>query len=174
MTQVTRRAWVVMGVSGCGKSEVGTRLAHALDAGFIEGDRLHPPENLAKMAAGIALGDADRLGWLQALRAEIEQEWAKGEVVVLACSTLKRRYRDILRGGDGEVCFVHLHGERDLIAERMGARTGHFMPVALLDSQLQDLEPLEADELGVTLDVRDPPDSLVEQALLSLPEPGID
>lgn len=171
MTQI---AWVVMGVSGSGKSEVGMRLAQALAARFIEGDSFHPSGNLAKMAAGIALGDDDRLGWLHTLRAEIERSWEDGVPAVLACSALKRRYRDILRSGGGEVRFVHLHGERALIARRMGARTGHFMPAALLDSQLRDLEPLQADEAGVTLDVRDPPDRLAEQALLSLPEPGLD
>jgi gluconokinase len=171
MTQI---AWVVMGVSGSGKSEVGMRLAKALEACFIEGDSFHPSGNLAKMTAGIALGDDDRLGWLGILRTEIERIWGEGKSAVLACSALKRRYRDILRAGGGEVRFVHLHGERALITRRMDARTGHFMPAALLDSQLRDLEPLQPDEAGVTLDVRDPPDKLVEQALLSLPEPGID
>jgi len=171
MTQI---AWVVMGVSGCGKSAVGMRLAQAAGARFIEGDRFHPADNLAKMSAGIALDDNDRLGWLQALRAEIERAWEAGEVAVLACSALKRRYRDILRAGGGEVRFVHLHGARDLIAQRMGARSGHFMPVTLLDSQLRDLEPLQPDEAGVTLDIKDPPERLAEQALLSMPEPGID
>lgn len=158
-------AWVVMGVSGCGKSEVGTRLAQALGAPFIEGDRFHPPQNLAKMSAGVPLGDADRWDWLRALRAEIVRLQDAGQVPVLACSALKRAYRDLLRGGDNRVCFVHLHGDRDLIAQRMAARSGHFMPPALLDSQLRDLEPLQADECGVTLDVRDPPAVLVEQAL---------
>jgi len=168
MRETNKIAWVVMGVSGCGKSEVGRRLAQAVGARFIEGDSFHPPANLAKMAAGTALDDADRLGWLQALRAEIERTWESGELAVLACSALKRRYRAILRGQDGEVRFVHLHGKRGLIAARMGARSGHFMPVALLDSQLRDLEPLQPDEAGVMLDVIDAPDSLVEQALAAL------
>jgi len=158
-------AWVVMGVSGCGKSAVGARLAEALGATFIEGDRFHPPQNLAKMSAGVPLVDADRWDWLRALRAEIRQVRDAGGVPVLACSALKRAYRDLLRGDDEGVCFVHLHGERDLIAQRMVARGGHFMPPALLDSQLRDLEPLQEDECGITLDVRDPPALLVEQAL---------
>lgn len=163
-----RTAWVVMGVSGSGKSEIGTRLAQALDAPFIEGDRFHPPENLAKMSAGIALGDADRRGWLQALRAQVERAWESGPVVVvLACSALKRAYREVLRGDGGDVRFVHLHGERGLIAQRMAARAGHFMPLSLLDSQLRDLEPLAPDERGITLDLRDPPAGLVAQVLAS-------
>ncbi|VXC69943.1 Gluconokinase [Massilia sp. 9I] len=158
-------AWVVMGVSGCGKSEVGQRLAQVLGARFIEGDGFHPPRNLARMSAGVPLTDADRWDWLGALRAEIQRVQQAGEVPVLACSALKRAYRDVLRGGDGKVCFVHLHGDPALIAQRMAARSGHFMPPSLLDSQLRDLEPLQADECGVTLDVRDPPAVLVKQAL---------
>ena len=163
-----RTAWVVMGVSACGKSEVGTRLAQALGAPFIEGDRFHPPENVAKMSAGIPLDDDDRRGWLEALRAEIERAWQTDPVVVLSCSALKRAYRDVLRGDGGkggDVRFVHLHGDRELIAQRMAARSGHFMPVSLLDSQLRTLEPLQPDERGVTLDVREPPQRLVEQVM---------
>jgi gluconokinase len=159
-------AWIVMGVSGCGKSDIGRRLASALGARFIEGDRFHPPENVAKMSAGVPLGDADRQGWLAALRAEIVRAGEAGEEVVLACSALKRAYRDLLRGGtQGQVRFVHLHGERALIAQRMAARSGHFMPPALLDSQLSALEPLQPDEAGITLDLREPPERLVEQVL---------
>ncbi len=161
-------AWVVMGVSGCGKSEVGMRLAQALGARFIEGDHFHPPGNVAKMSAGVPLTDADRRGWLQALRAEIEHAWEADEQVVLACSALKRAYRDILRGDRGVFRFVHLHGERELIAQRMAGRAGHFMPLSLLDSQMRDLEPLQPDEGGITLDVRDPPSRLVEQAIATL------
>ncbi|WP_292043934.1 gluconokinase [Massilia sp. UBA6681] len=160
-----RTAWVVMGVSACGKSDIGARLAQALGAPFIEGDRFHPPENVAKMSAGIPLDDEDRRGWLQALRAEIERAWQTEPVVVLSCSALKRAYRDVLRGDGGDVRFVHLHGDRDLIAQRMAARSGHFMPVSLLDSQLRTLEPLQPDERGVTLDVREPPQRLVEQVM---------
>jgi gluconokinase len=164
-----------MGVSGCGKSEVGSRLAQALGIRFIEGDAFHPPRNLAKMAAGMPLLDADRGGWLEALRAELVRVLATGEAAVLSCSALKRRYRDVLRGGDTDrdggganIRFVHLHGERDLIAQRMAARSGHFMPLSLLDSQLHDLEPLQPDECGITLDLRHPPAALVEQVLASV------
>jgi gluconokinase len=160
-----RTAWVVMGVSACGKSDIGARLAQALGAPFIEGDRFHSPENVAKMSAGIPLDDEDRRGWLQALRAGIERAWQTEPAVVLSCSALKRAYRDVLRGDGGDVRFVHLHGDRDLIAQRMAARSGHFMPVSLLDSQLRTLEPLQPDERGVTLDVREPPQRLVEQVM---------
>lgn len=160
-----RTAWVVMGVSACGKSDIGARLAQALGAPFIEGDRFHPPENVAKMSAGIPLDDEDRRGWLQALRAGIERAWQTEPAVVLSCSALKRAYRDVLRGDGGDVRFVHLHGDRDLIAQRMAARSGHFMPVSLLDSQLRTLKPLQPDERGVTLDVREPPQRLVEQVM---------
>lgn len=164
-------AWVVMGVSGCGKSEVGRRLAQALGARFIEGDAFHPPQNLAKMSAGVPLSDVDRWDWLRALRAEIVRVREAGEMPVLACSSLKRAYRDLLRGDghDRDVCFVHLHGDRALIAARMAARSSHFMPLALLDSQLRDLEPLQPDECGLTLDLRDAPAALVEQVLANLP-----
>ncbi|QOY96744.1 gluconokinase [Massilia sp. UMI-21] len=154
-----------MGVSGCGKSLVGALLAQALGARFIEGDRFHPAQNLARMAAGVPLTDAERWDWLRALRAELLTAQEEGEVAVLACSALKRSYRELLRGEDRQVCFVHLHGDRELIAQRMAARSGHFMPPALLDSQLRDLEPLQPDECGLTLDLRAPPASLVEQAL---------
>ncbi|MCC2970680.1 gluconokinase [Massilia sp. IC2-476] len=158
--------WVVMGVSGCGKSDIGRRLAQALQARFIEGDAFHPPENLTKMAAGVPLTDEDRRGWLLALRAELQRAADAGEGAVLSCSALKRIYRDVLRGSDaGAVCFVHLNGPRELIAQRMAARSGHFMPVSLLDSQLRTLEPLQPDEYGLTLDLRESPARLVEQVL---------
>ncbi len=159
---------VVMGVCGSGKSVVGARLAQALHARFIEGDRFHPPGNVAKMAAGVPLCDEDRWSWLRALRGEMLRVQAAGELPVLACSALKRSYRDLLRGGASGACFVHLHGERALIAQRMAARGNHFMPAALLDSQLGALESLAPDECGMTLDLREPPGRLVEQALARL------
>jgi carbohydrate kinase (thermoresistant glucokinase family) len=157
--------WVIMGVCGCGKSEVGRRLAAALDLRFLEGDAFHPTENVAKMAAGIPLTDADRAGWLETLRDQIAAAQAGGEGLVLACSSLKRRYRDLLRSADPTLRFAHLTGTRALIAERMQARTDHYMPLSLLDSQLRDLEPLAADEAGVLLDIGNSPDVLVEQIL---------
>jgi carbohydrate kinase (thermoresistant glucokinase family) len=168
-------AWVVMGVSGCGKSEVGARLAQALGASFIEGDRFHSADNVRKMAAGIALADADREGWLAQLAGELARACADGRSVVLACSALKRAYRDTLRGADsGSGCaprFVHLSGDPATIAARMQARTGHFMPASLLDSQLRDLEPLAPDEDGIVLDIEAAPALLVEQILAAFKLP---
>jgi gluconokinase len=153
--------WVVMGVSGCGKSIVGALLAQALDAPFIEGDAFHPAANVARMAAGIALTDADRAGWLDALAVPLAQAAAAGAPLVLACSALKRRYRDRLRRADPALRFAHLDGPPDLLAARMAARPGHFMPVSLLESQLHDLEALASDEAGLRLDLRQPPAALV-------------
>jgi len=154
--------WVVMGVSGCGKSTVGQALAAGMAVPFIEGDRFHPPANVAKMSAGIALDDADRAGWLLALREQIEL--ADGGLV-LACSALKRKYRDQLRLADPALNFVHLSGARALIASRMRERAGHYMPLSLLDSQLRDLEPLQVDEGGMVLDILLPPRVLVARIL---------
>lgn len=163
------RRWVVMGVSGCGKSEIGRRLAARLGIDHFEGDTDHQPANIAKMAAGIPLDDADRQGWLRLLQARIADAAARGAGLVLSCSALKRRYRDVLRAGDPDLYFVHLDGARDLIAQRMQARPGHFMPVSLLDSQLRDLEPLQADEQGIRLDIALAPQALVEQVVRAFP-----
>lgn len=157
--------WVVMGVSGCGKSEVGQRLATALGVPFLEGDAYHPAANVDKMAAGIPLTDIDRAGWLASLRDEIAAASARGEGLVLACSALKRRYRDLLREADPRLHFVHLDGARTLIAQRMLARTAHFMPTSLLDSQLADLEPLGPDEQGLRLDIVKDPADLAQEIL---------
>lgn len=161
--------WVVMGVSGCGKSAIGQELAAALAVPYLEGDTYHPADNVAKMAAGIALDDADRAGWLLLLRHEIAAARAAGRGMVLSCSALKRRYRDVLRAGDPALRFVHLTGSRALIGARMQARAGHFMPLSLLDSQLRDLEPLQADENGICLDIAQAPAALVAAILRSRP-----
>lgn len=155
-------AWVVMGVSGCGKSSVGEHLAARLGVPFIEGDAFHSPANVAKMAAGTALTDDDRRDWLLALRDQIARH---GGRLVLGCSSLKRAYRDVLRSAGGDVRFAHLSGDRELLAERMRDRPGHYMPVSLLDSQLATLEPLQADEKGMVLDIREAPERLVERIL---------
>jgi gluconokinase len=162
------RRMVVMGVSGCGKSEIGQRLAARIGCAYAEGDDDHPPANRAKMAAGIPLDDADRHGWLLQLQAKIRQANERDASLVLSCSSLKRRYRDLLREGDPDLVFVHLHGNRDLIAERMRARTGHFMPPSLLDSQFRDLEALAADEKGVLLDIRKEPGALIDEIMQRL------
>ena len=133
-----------MGVAGCGKTTVGERLAAALGWPFAEGDRFHPQANVAKMAAGIPLEDADRWPWLRALADRIARAGARGARSVLACSALKRSYRDVLRTGGERVRFVHLHGDRAVLAARLAARTGHFFPAGLLDSQLGDAGAVRA------------------------------
>lgn len=153
---------VVMGVTGCGKSTVGARLAKAVGAEFLDGDSLHPAANIAKMAAGTPLGDDDRKPWLK----EIGSRFASSEdqSLVVACSALKRLYRDIIRAGAPDVRFVHLHGAEKLLVARVAARPGHFMPAALLQSQLATLEPLQPDETGVVLDIARPPQDLSAEA----------
>ena len=121
--------WVVMGVSGCGKSAVGKLLADALHVPYVEGDEVHSPENVAKMAAGIPLDDADRAGWLAALRERIATARAQGSGLVVSCSALKRAYRDVLREGDPALRFIHLDGPRAVLESRL-QRPGHFMPVS--------------------------------------------
>lgn len=155
---------VVMGVSGSGKSTVGRALAAALDQPYVEGDDLHPPENVARMAAGIALTDADRQGWLEAVGDELAGAARQGRGVVVACSALKRSYRDRLRGAAPGVRFVHLHGARDLLQARLAARTGHYMPPTLLQSQLDTLETPAGDEQALSLDIAQPVPAQVERA----------
>lgn len=156
---------VVMGVAGCGKSSVGQALAAALGQPFIEGDRFHPQENIALMSAGIPLDDQHRQGWLETLAGQLAEGLADGRGRVLACSALKRRYRDILRAADPQLLFVHLTGTPELIAPRMRERTAHFMPQSLLDSQFADLEPPGEDENALALDVADTPENLTRAAL---------
>lgn len=156
---------VVMGTSGTGKTTVGTALAEALGAPFAEADTFHPAANIEKMTAGIPLTDEDRWPWLRAISTWLEEHSESGGVVT--CSALKRSYRDVLRTGD-DPWFLHLHGSRDLIAERMTTRSGHFMPVSLLDSQLADLQPLADDERGLRVDIAASPDEIVATALAAL------
>lgn len=155
---------VVMGVSGCGKTTVGQALADRLGWPFVEGDRLHPPENVARMAAGIPLTDADRQGWLAAVAGRLATADALGEGVVVSCSALKRAYRDRLRAAVPGLRLVFLHGDPALIAARLAARRGHYMPPSLLPSQLEILEPPGADERPLALDIAEPPDALVAEA----------
>ena len=152
-----------MGVAGAGKTLVGSRLARALGFAFVEGDDYHPPENVARMSAGIPLTDDDRQGWLAALAARVLDARRAGEGLVAAASVLKRSYRDLLRASDPDVRFILLDAPRPLIAERLENRHGHFMPAVLLDSQLATLEPPTADERAWTCDANQSPDALVEQ-----------
>jgi len=159
--------WVVMGVSGSGKSTVGAMLAAHDGVPFLEGDAYHPPANVSKMSAGIPLDDDDRAGWLASLASEIRTAREQGHGLVLSCSSLKRRYRDLLRDADPALRFVHLAGPRELIATRMTSRPGHYMPPSLLESQLRILEPLQLDEAGLTLDITLAPQALVERITAS-------
>lgn len=157
-----------MGVTACGKSTVGAQLAATLGLEFLEGDSLHSAANVARMAAGVALSDADRLGWLQALARRIAAARAAGQGLVLSCSALKRAYRDILRQGAPDLHLVHLHGERELLARRMAARTGHYMPASLLESQLATLETPDVQEKAQTFDVRSDPEQIVAAVIAGL------
>jgi carbohydrate kinase (thermoresistant glucokinase family) len=150
---------VVMGVSGCGKSSLGAALATALALPFTDADHLHPASNRAKMAAGQPLTDHDRWPWLQAVGAVLA-----ADAGVVACSALRRTYRERLRAAAGPVQFLHLVAPREVIAQRLAERQGHFMPVTLLDSQLATLEPLTPGE-GCTLDVSGPQDANLAAAL---------
>lgn len=145
-------AIVVMGVSGCGKSSVGEAVAEARGVRLIEGDEFHPPENIAKMSAGIALTDADRAGWLAHLGEEAAAAVTGGNEVILTCSALKRRYRDQLRAAVPGLGFVFLELTRAVAAERMTHRPGHFMPASLVDSQFATLEPPTGEPCVLTLD----------------------
>ena len=158
-----RTRWVIMGVSGSGKSTIGSALADACAIPFLEGDAFHPAANVSKMRSGIPLDDHDRAGWLEALAGQIALAREQDRGLVLSCSALKRRYRDVLRAADPQLRFVHLAGERALIAERMGRRPGHYMPPSLLDSQLSILEPLQPDEDGLILDITLAPTALVQR-----------
>jgi gluconokinase len=159
---------VVMGVSGCGKTTVGERLAAILGWPFVEGDRFHPAANIAKMSAGVPLDDEDRRPWLETLAGRIRAAEAAGTSSILSCSSLKRRYRDLLRSGAPRVRFVHLHSDRTVLAARLAARTGHFFPPDLLASQFAALEPLGPDEDGVVVDAALDTDAQVRAALAGL------
>ncbi|MFE2426766.1 gluconokinase [Streptomyces sp. NPDC059373] len=143
---------LVLGVSGSGKSTVGKAIAEQLGLPFLEGDAFHPAANVAKMAAGHALDDADREPWLRILADRIHDTVEAGEGLVVTCSALKRAYRDELRTADSGLWCLYLGLDQDTAWDRVSGRTGHFMPARLVDSQFGTLEPLEPDEPGVTID----------------------
>ena len=162
---------VVMGVSGCGKTSVGAKLAEALECRFIEGDGLHPPANIEKMSAGIALTDADRWPWLDTIGGLIGESTNTGERLIVSCSALRKTYRDRLRAAaGGRLAFVFLEGSRAVLEARMKTRSGHFMPPSLLDSQFATLEPPIGEPDVVTVDVDLPLAAIVERALAGLRE----
>ncbi len=162
---------VVMGVSGCGKSTVGRLIAKRLACEFLEGDDLHPPRNLERMAAGIALTDLDRRDWLKAIAEQLADAHAARYGLIVSCSALKRSYRNQLRTASNDLAFVHVHGSVEVLEARMRSRTGHFMPPSLLASQLQTLEPPGADERCLTLDAALPAEQIAEQARVWLIQP---
>ncbi|MDQ6740608.1 MAG: gluconokinase [Actinomycetota bacterium] len=157
---------VVMGVSGCGKTTIGALVADALNVPFVDGDSLHPVSNIAKMAAGTPLTDTDRWPWLAVVGTALAD--SDGPGLVLACSALKRSYRDAIRAQAPETLFLHLHGSREVLGSRLEGRSGHFMPTTLLDSQLGTLEPLARDEAGFMADINLPVDQVVAQAVARL------
>ena len=159
------RVIVVMGVSGSGKSTVGRRLADRLGWAFLDADDFHPPANVQKMASGQPLEDGDRWPWLDILRQQIDRPVEEG--AVLACSALRRVYRERLGLDRDDVALVYLHGSRELLTSRLTARAGHFMPAALLDSQLETLEAPGAE--AVRLDIAEKPEVLVERVLEAWP-----
>jgi gluconokinase len=161
-------AVVVMGVSGSGKSTVGDALAKRLGWRYEDGDKFHPASNVAKMSAGQPLTDEDRWPWLRAIATEIDRLIAAGEHAVIACSALRRTYRDILVHGRGDVRIVYLFGAQALIAERLSNRKGHFMPPGLLASQFGTLEPPTADERAITVSIDASIEIIVEEILRRL------
>jgi gluconokinase len=158
---MNRGIYVVMGVSGSGKSVIGAALARALGTDFVEGDDYHSAENVERMASGIPLTDADRAQWLRALALRIRGAKDAGTGLVMTCSALRRSYRNLLRAEAGELRFVFLRGPRALLAERIASRRGHFMPPSLLESQLATLEEPSLDERAWVCDIKKSPEDLV-------------
>ena len=163
---------VVMGVSGAGKSTVGTLLAERLGWPFEDGDAFHPPQNVEKMRTGTPLTDEDRWPWLAAIAARIARARAEGTGVVIACSALKRAYRDVLRDGQADVRFLHLTGEPAVIMARQAARQGHYMPASLVASQFAALEPPETEADVIDLDVEPDPPAILARAVAALRRRG--
>lgn len=161
---------VFMGVSGSGKSTAAIAVREKLGWEYAEGDDFHPEANVAKMAEGIPLTDADRWGWLESLAAWTAERDAAGTPTIISCSALRRAYRDVLRRGGEGTFFVHTTGDKHMILERMSARD-HFMPPSLLESQLDTLEPLQADEQGMDVDPALAVDRIASMVLARL---GID
>ncbi|BCH65042.1 gluconokinase [Agrobacterium vitis] len=170
---VPTRPWaiIVMGVSGCGKSSIGEGLAKKLDVPFLEGDSLHPAANVEKMAKGTPLNDEDRWPWLQAIGDKMAAALREGQTIIVSCSSLKKSYRDLLREATGNLtAFIYLEGSKELLTRRMGERTGHFMPVSLLESQLATLESPKDEPCVVTVDIDRSIDAIVEAAAAGLSE----
>ncbi|MEL6691192.1 MAG: gluconokinase [Pseudomonadota bacterium] len=153
---------VIMGVSGCGKSSVGKMLGREFGFKFIDWDDLHPSSNVAKMSRGVPLDDADRAPWLASVGNVLA---GAKERTAIACSALKRSYRDIVRAQAGNAVFLHLHASQAVLAKRVNARKGHFMPPSLLDSQSDALEMLEEDEAGIMVNIDQPIDAVFAETM---------
>lgn len=159
---------VVMGVSGSGKTTIGTLVAHELGVEFIDGDSLHPLENVQKMAAGTPLDDADRWPWLEIVGRTLHEHGERREGLVVACSALKRVYRERIRSQAPSALFLHLDGTLEVLTRRIEGRSGHFMPAALLESQIETLEPLAQEEGGYVLNIDQPVADMVDDAVTRL------
>ena len=163
---------VLMGVSGCGKTTVAQLLAERLRWAYEEGDALHPPANVAKMAAGHPLDDADRAPWLAKVADWVDTQLDAGQSGVITCSALKRSYRALIDRRGAGVEFVYLHGSRELIASRLATRHGHFMPSTLLDSQFATLEEPGADEPAIRVEIGEPPEAIASDIVAALGLPA--
>jgi len=170
---VTAPVVLVMGVAGAGKSTVGARLAADLGWAFLDGDDLHPAANIAKMSAGVPLTDADRTPWFVAIGDRIDGWAVSGTPGVVASSALRRAYRDGLRAGRPQIELVYLAGGRDLLTTRLAQRTGHFMPPALLDSQIATLEPPGAEERPIEVDISLPLEHQIADVIAALRARGV-
>ncbi|WP_371683345.1 gluconokinase, partial [Kocuria sp. HSID17582] len=159
---------VVMGVSGSGKTTIGTLVAHELGVQFIDGDSLHPLENVQKMAAGTPLDDDDRWPWLEIVGRTLHEHGERREGLVVACSALKRAYRERIRSQAPSALFLHLDGTLEVLTRRIEGRSGHFMPAALLESQIETLEPLAQEEGGYVLNIDQPVADMVDDAVTRL------
>jgi gluconokinase len=159
---------VVMGVAGSGKSTIGALLARRLDWEFVDADAFHPPSNVEKMRSGMPLTDEDRGPWLEAIAAWMDGLRREGRRGIVACSALRRAYRRVLVGGSADTRIVYLKGEKELIAGRIAARSGHFMPPGLLDSQFRTLEEPGPDENPLVVAIDAPPHEMVETIVRAL------
>ncbi|AOI98944.1 gluconokinase [Burkholderia sp. LA-2-3-30-S1-D2] len=158
---------IAMGVSGAGKSRIGEMLAERLSCSYTDGDAFHSAANKEKMHNGIPLTDDDRWPWLRTIRAAIEEKQRAGETAVFTCSSLKRSYRDVLRGSDTDVRFVYLKGSFEVLHERLKTRTGHFFDPSLLKSQLDTLEEPGPDE-AIVVSIELTPEQIVDQVMLKI------
>lgn len=172
MEQLKHHLIIVMGVSGCGKSTVGMQLAKKLDALFYDGDDLHPQDNIQKMSNGIPLTDEDRWPWLDSICDLAGREAAGGKSVVVACSALKKSYRQRLAGGAVATLFVFLHGSKALISQRQSSREGHFMPAALLESQFATLEDPTAESNVISVDIDQSLTRIIDMGVARLKRAG--